>query len=205
MKYVIYFPASDAYYRQDEKGIKTLVCDVKRASKFSNKSYAEKEIKVRLDKGDASFKEANICSYNNGDLNSIQESKPEKKEIDFTNIETSADELFNAVNIFSQNMKNIDVASLKDFYTAKLSEYDKAQQDILHKIENEEMVGMRAISLMRQLKEIRKKRREVKDRFAFANILEQTNATAVANAIGKYNDNLETRTYHPRVLKELFK
>jgi hypothetical protein len=57
---------------------------------------------------------------------------------------------------------------------------------------------------MKQLKEVREKRREIKDKFTLITTLEKAGAINVANLIDKYNSNLETRTYSPRVLKELF-
>jgi hypothetical protein len=193
MKYVIYFPSSKTYYAQDSKGALVFATGIEFAAKFSNANYAEREKEIRLNKGESSFEEAQIIPYDS--------SLPQTEE-EVADIEAKFDNLLDAANAFSKNIKNLK--SLKTYYTMKLSEYDKMQEDILHKIEFEEMVGLRAICLMKQLKEVREKRREIKDKFTLITTLEKAGAINVTNLIDKYNSNLETRTYSPRVLKELF-
>jgi hypothetical protein len=193
MKYVIYFPSSKTYYAQDSKGALVFAASIKSAAKFSNANYAEREKEIRLNKGESSFEEAQIIPYDS--------SLPQTEE-EVADIEAKFDNLLDTVNAFSKSIKNLK--SLKVYYTMKLSEYDKMQEDILHKIEFEEMVGLRAICLMKQLKEVREKRREIKDKFTLITTLEKAGAINVAKLVDKYNNNLETRTYSPRVLKELF-
>jgi hypothetical protein len=193
MKYVIYFPSSKTYYAQDSKGALVFATSIKLAAKFSNANYAEREKEIRLNKGESSFEEAQIIPYDS--------SLPQTEE-EVADIEAKFNNLLDTANAFSKSIKNLK--SLKTYYTMKLSEYDKMQEDILHKIEFEEMVGLRAICLMKQLKEVREKRREIKDKFTLITTLEKAGAINVTNLIDKYNSNLETRTYSPRVLKELF-
>lgn len=109
-------------------------------------------------------------------------------------------EIFNAL---SATMN--DIPTLKDYYVKQLSYYDLAQEDILHKIEFGNVTGIMAVRLCKQLKEIRQKRREIKDNIAFLQTIITNGAKNLSVNVDKYYQNLETRTYTPRVLTELFK
>lgn len=93
---------------------------------------------------------------------------------------------------------------VRDKLSSDLSWCEMATQDILHKIENDKLNAVEQCKLVRKLKEIREKRREVKDQLAIvSNLLKlQPVVSSVTNGI----QTIRTKepVYHPRVLPELF-
>ena len=107
-----------------------------------------------------------------------------------------------AAREFSQSM--IKLTALIDFYGKELSKCDLMQEDVLHKIEFDSVMGVQGVRLVKQLKEIRIKRREVKDKLSFLTMLKTKGMTGAAS-IWDWEKAIEDRKYTPRVLDELFK
>lgn len=96
------------------------------------------------------------------------------------------------------------IPSLKAYYANIQGEQDRAQEDILHKLEFSSSGNIMFVKLGRMLKECRLKRREAKNRlFYLGNI-----SMAIPGELLKQHmttlKGLENRKYEPRVLTELF-
>lgn len=86
-----------------------------------------------------------------------------------------------------------------DYYNKELSKYDTMEQDILHKIEFSNFMGLQAVLILKKLKEVRIKRREIKDNLRLLQAY-----SSITPYIDNYNNYVNNRTYTPRQLPELF-
>lgn len=126
----------------------------------------------------------------------------EKIQFDCESASDAYGQLQSAAHEFSQSM--IKLTALIDFYGKELSKCDLMQEDVLHKIEFDSVMGVQGMRLIKQLKEIRIKRREVKDKLSFLTMLKTKGMTGAAS-IWDWEKAIEDRKYTPRVLDELFK
>ena len=126
----------------------------------------------------------------------------EKIQFDCESAGDAYNQLQLAAREFSQSM--IKLTALIDFYGKELSKCDLMQEDVLHKIEFDSVMGVQGVRLVKQLKEIRIKRREVKDKLSFLTMLKTKGMTGAAS-IWDWEKAIEDRKYTPRVLDELFK
>jgi hypothetical protein len=102
-----------------------------------------------------------------------------------------------ATNDFKDELSNIQ--DLMSYYTNQLTLADRAEQDILHKIELENIVGIQAVRLVKQIKEIRIKRREAKDNIKYLTNVNLATSNLI-ETLHAHEDYLENRSYAPRVL-----
>ena len=87
----------------------------------------------------------------------------------------------------------------------ELSLVDKELCDILHYIEFCNLNAAQGYKAYKMVKERRILRRKIKDEISILDsILNQKVSQTVKNAIQKTAENMDKRTYEPRVLKELF-
>lgn len=96
-----------------------------------------------------------------------------------------------------------DIPTLIAYYNDQLSHYDLLTQDILHKIELDNVTGIVAVRLVKQLKQARIKRREAKDKLMLLSSV-VIGVTMAADNTNKHTKMIETRKYTPRILPELF-
>lgn len=82
-----------------------------------------------------------------------------------------------------------------------LSNVDKEISDILHYIEFNKFNAADGYKLARSLKELRLKRRDIKDQIDFIHFI---NETGIIDKLNKRLGKLENRVYAPRVNDELF-
>ena len=127
----------------------------------------------------------------------------EKTQFDCESAGNAYGQLQSAAHEFSQSM--IKLTALIDFYVKELSKCDLMQEDVLHKIEFDSVMGIQGMRLVKQLKEIRIKRREVKDKLSFLTMLKTKDIMTGAASIRDWEKAIEDRKYTPRVLDELFK
>jgi len=110
---------------------------------------------------------------------------------------------YKALRPVAEHLKTLD--DLIGYYNEKIKEYDDATLDMLHRIELGNIGGIVGFRLLKQLKELRIKRRECKDNFKYCTILRiYTTPKELTEAVDKYEAKLKTRVYTPRVLKDLF-
>lgn len=106
--------------------------------------------------------------------------------------------------ITKTNEKNLkELESRRDKLREKLSELDKMQCDVLHYIENKKLDVHRAWLVYLKLRNIRLRRRKVKNELKSLNMYLDGNK----NALKKIKENIngcKDRKYTPRVLFDLF-
>ena len=183
MKFVIYNKEKDEYFRASVPGWTKKKAE---ATKYKSRQTAEDELRNRKQFFSIVTVELTIVEYN------TQAEIEENGEELFNQILSAATELGKCSN---------NIAGINRYFNETLSEYDKMQEDILHKIEFTPQVGITSLRLMKQLREVRIKRREIKDAIALLAVMSDTN---IIGKIQAYEYLLENRTYKPRVLKELF-
>lgn len=186
MKFVIYNSEKNEYFRA--AGTPGWTKSQDKASKYKSRETAEDEIRNRKKFFELVTVELTVVEYH---------SQPAE-------IEENGQELFNQILSAATELGKCsnNIAGINRYFNETLSEYDKMQEDILHKIEFTPQVGVTSLRLMKQLREIRIKRREIKDAIALLAVMSDTN---IIGKIQAYEYLLENRTYKPRVLKELFK
>lgn len=94
------------------------------------------------------------------------------------------------------------------YYADQVRVADKAQEDMLHKIEFSNVNVVDGFKLYKSLQEIRQRRRQCKDICDMLGIIHKSGTVSslmnLQGQITKYHDHLETRTYSPRILEDLF-
>lgn len=93
----------------------------------------------------------------------------------------------------------------KDELTKQLSSVDQELTDIFHYIEFCNLNAAQGYKVYKLIKDRRIKRRTIKNELEIVTaILNKKIGDGIESEISKIVDNLETRTYEPRILKELF-
>ncbi|MCM1217321.1 MAG: hypothetical protein NC548_22720 [Lachnospiraceae bacterium] len=176
--------------------IKYVICDVKKEIYYCTKPNAHWEQDITLaTKFKTRTNANNVMKTLEGELIIKIYSKKTQAPIE------DNEENNEVVNSLMEALGTIDFTKLMNDYNSQRQKYDLMQEDILHKIEFSEITdAYEAACLMKQLKEIRIKRREVKDKIEFLQIFTEK----ADPAMKKYFENLKTRTYEPRVLTNLF-
>jgi hypothetical protein len=132
------------------------------------------------------------------------------------------DEEFGAINKVNAKYTHVDIDNLKETIndlSSKLStlqgnkewlleeesNIDKQISDVLHFLEFNSFSACEGYKLCKALKELRLKRREVKNELEIINILNTHNCNHIANGnTNKAISGIENKQYSPRVLNELF-
>lgn len=99
------------------------------------------------------------------------------------------------------------INTLYDYWIEKEAKYERMTQDILHKIELDDVSNcIDAFKIMQLLKEVRIKRREAKEKVAILMALKDDgiNMERIVEASTYYDKTRGDRTYTPRELPELF-
>lgn len=129
------------------------------------------------------------------------EEKNEKVNSVYTPVQL--DELKNSINDLA--LKFSTLKGNKEWLQDQQSEIDKQINDILHFIEFEKFSACEGYKLCKALKELRLKRREVKNELELINIINSHTCNNIANGnTNKAVVGLENKQYAPRVLSELF-
>lgn len=116
--------------------------------------------------------------------------------------EVTFQKLRDAATLLADSVDNIG-GLLATLYE-ELKKCDGMQQDLLHKIEFDDVRGLDGLHLVKQLKEVRIKRREIKDRVSFCEKLTGNGAVNLGTKVKQFDDFGKERAYTPRVLTELF-
>jgi hypothetical protein len=116
-----------------------------------------------------------------------------------------AEEIFNKI-YDAGNVLGAELPKIKELlkvYEVTCSQLDGAQQDLLHRIEFGNITGLAGLRLIKKLKDIRIKRRKVKDAHFYLTMISET-TDKYASCLEKYNNQMRARTYIPRIMPELF-
>lgn len=116
--------------------------------------------------------------------------------IDIDDLKESIGSLSNKLSILKGN---------KEWLLEELSNIDKQICDVLHFLEFNSFSACEGYKLCKALKELRLKRREVKNELELINIVNTHSCNNIINgSTSKAIAGLETKQYAPRVLVELF-
>lgn len=134
--------------------------------------------------------------------NDTQKVKPSTIAISAEEAQAAFDNFTNIIGELKEGMQYID--SLISHYNQELSRCDLMEQDILHKIEFDNISGLMAVKLVKKLKEIRIARRECKDKIDFFHSIKIGGANSLIKSVTSYNTRLENRSYSVRYLTDIF-
>ena len=116
--------------------------------------------------------------------------------VDFDDVKKSLQELSTKFSVLKGN---------KEWLLEKQSDIDKQISDILHFIEFEKFSACEGFKLCKALKELRLKRRDIKNQLELINIINCHTCNNMANgSTNKAISSIENKQYAPRVLIELF-
>lgn len=116
--------------------------------------------------------------------------------IDIDDLKESIGSLSNKLSVLKGN---------KEWLLEELSNIDKQICDVMHYLEFNNFSACEGYKLCKALKELRLKRREVKNELELINIFNSHNCNSIVNGTtSKAIAGLETKQYAPRVLVELF-
>lgn len=97
---------------------------------------------------------------------------------------------------------------LLSYYSDQVRVADKAQEDMLHKIEFSNVNVVDGFKLYKALQEIRQRRRQCKDICDMLGTIHRSGTVSslmnLQDEMTKHQEHMETRTYTPRILEELF-
>lgn len=196
MKYVVYRTKSELYLNTSN-GV-TWVKEQSSATIYRTKSHVEREVKARKNLyDDVIFIELEEKKYSGLDLSDI------KVTLCDEDIAENMESIKNYSTLLAKSVSEIE--QLVVYYQEEQKNCDLETQDILHKIELNDINNIiDGWKYAKMLQEVRRRRRIAKDNLAFLSCLINNGVLKIAKGVGKYNSNQETRTYTPRVLTELF-
>lgn len=195
-----------AYVIKDANTEKYLVADpfcwvdkVELASAYFKKESVRKLIEItykrRFEKDEVA---AVICQFNEDDRFTTPITS-------ITMTEEVANKEFQEIASALHALKHIN--TLYDYWIKEEARYERMTQDILHKIELDDVSNcIDAFKLMQQLKEVRIKKREAKEKANVLMTLKDSgiNMERVVEASNYYDKTHNNRTYTPRELPKLF-
>lgn len=128
--------------------------------------------------------------------NSNERINPSYTSVDIDKMKEEIKELSNDFSLLKGN---------KEWLTDEESKIDKQISDILHYIEFYTFSASDGYKLCKALKELRLRRREIKNELELINIISVHTCNNIANGnTSKAIDGLENKQYAPRVLNDLF-
>lgn len=133
----------------------------------------------------------------------MEESTNENIKTNSQYIEVNVDDLKNSINDLSSKLSTLN--GNKDWLLEMQSNVDKEISDIMHYIEFNNFSACDGYKLCKALKELRLKRRKIKNELELINILNTQSLKQLA--LGKTNlaiSGLDNKQYEPRILQELF-
>jgi len=97
-------------------------------------------------------------------------------------------------------------ANYSKYFSKKLSDIEKQEQDLLHYLENEKLSAVDLTRLVVTLRDIRKERREVKNMLALTTIFSQGEAKrcTLANSISKSGNTNNSYTLRSDIVEKTF-
>lgn len=125
------------------------------------------------------------------------------EKINSTYTSIDIEELKESINSLSEKFSLLK--GNKEWLLEKESNVDKQISDILHFIEFSSFSACEGYKLCKAIKELRLKRREIKNELEIINIINCHTCNNIANGnTNKSIDGIENKKYTPRVLNELF-
>lgn len=170
------------------------VKDKLKAKRFPSKQYAENIFKSSVPKILKKSYDWNIEEAEELEVN--RKVNASYVHIDVTDLQTIINDLSNKISTLQGN---------KEWLLEQESNIDKQISDILHFIEFEKFSASEGFKLCKALKELRLKRRDVKNELEIIGILNSHTCNNIANGhTNKAISGIENKQYTPRVLTELF-
>ena len=124
-------------------------------------------------------------------------------KINFSYTEVDIDDLRESINGLSEKFTTLK--GNKEWLLDEESNIDKQISDILHYIEFYNFSASDGYKLCKALKELRLRRRDIKNKIELINIISTHTCNSIANGnTNKAIDNLSKKQYTPRVLNDLF-
>lgn len=192
-KYVIHNKVGDLYWLGASQ--RCWVPEAFGASKFKSADNATHEVN-------------NIPNCDTRDIEVIQyagkSSSMNAIDLTATKVLTpeEADATFDILQTCVSAFKDLDAMIV--YYSQEEKKYDGMQQDILHRIEFGSVVGLTGLRLIAKLKDVRLKRREIKDKVAYLLAVKSSTVPLLGSTMETFEKHTDSRVYTPRVLNELF-
>lgn len=205
MKYIICRKEAKLFLRMS--GNIDWVKDKRYASRFKKEAEAERQLKIHA----SFYLDAVVLPATINDEVEEEESllidnnEVETKEVAMSSEEAHKriDNIREGANLIARSTVNF--MELLKFWHEEQKKCDQETQDILHKIELDEIPNpVDMWKLMKMLQDVRRRRREAKDNFTFLQTLEECGLSKMGQKVRACNYNLEHRSYQPRILTELF-
>lgn len=130
-------------------------------------------------------------------------SSTSNEKINSSYTEVDVDDLKESINELSEKFTTLK--GNKEWLLDEESNIDKQISDILHYIEFYNFSASNGYKLCKALKELRLRRRDIKNKIELINIISTHTCNSIANGnTNKAIDNLSKKQYTPRVLNDLF-
>lgn len=166
------------------------------------KSYKQMGFQVREAGTDNSNKNSNDSVTINANIN-ISNATSSNEKINSAYTEVDIDDLKKSINDLSEKLTTLK--GNKEWLLDEESNIDKQISDILHYIEFYNFSASDGYKLCKALKELRLRRRDVKNKIELISIINTHTCNNIANGnTNKAIDNLSKKQYVPRVLNDLF-
>ena len=151
---------------------------------------------------DNSNKNSNDSVTINANIN-ISNATSSNEKINSAYTEVDIDDLKKSINDLSEKLTTLK--GNKEWLLDEESNIDKQISDILHYIEFYNFSASDGYKLCKALKELRLRRRDVKNKIELISIINTHTCNNIANGnTNKAIDNLSKKQYVPRVLNDLF-
>lgn len=165
------------------------------AKRFSTKSNAQNMLQSSVPKI--------LKRTYNWNLEEIKEPGDSTTKVNAQHTYVDVNDLKATINDLSSKLSTLQ--GNKDWLLEEESNLDKQISDILHFLEFNTFSACEGYKLCKALKELRLKRREVKNELEIISIINNHNCIHIANGnTNKAISGIENKQYAPRVLTELF-
>ena len=172
------------------------VKDVNAAKKFSTKEQASNVFKSCVPKILRRNYNWSLQEFEGMNVDNTEKINDTYTPVDLAELKTTLNDLASKFSTLKGN---------KEWLLDQQSGIDKQINDILHFIEFEKFSACEGFKLCRALKELRLKRRKVKNELELINIINCHTCNNMANgSTNKAIASIENKQYAPRILSELF-
>lgn len=172
------------------------VKDINAAKKFSTKEQASNVFKSCVPKILRHNHNWSLQEFEDMNADNTEKINDTYTPVDLVELKTTLNDLASKFSTLKGN---------KEWLLDQQSGIDKQISDILHFIEFEKFSACEGFKLCRALKELRLKRREVKNELELINIINCHTCNNMANgSTNKAIASIESKQYTPRILSELF-
>lgn len=212
MEYVIYYPQAKKYLRLDGKVKAIWEDDLRQAHRFSDSQKVNNFMRSNFKSAVAGLvnrEDVEIMSFEvaaqRSDMPTLE---PQHNEATLT--EAEATQYLDALPEMMAQMYQTGniMRALMGYYAEQISVADKAQEDLLHKVEFSHANVVDGYRIYKDLQTVRQRRRQCKDICDMLGTVHKSGTISslinLQNAMKRYQEHIENRTYTPRVLLDLF-